>query len=392
MENNLFNINEKKLIGSISLLLAIRTLAVSLIIPILSIYAIEISGSTSSLAGVAIGIFGISQTLLQIPMGFLSDKWGRRQTVILGLSIYLFGTILSGFSRNIYHLIVARMISGAGGVTGVTIAWLTDGIDKGKRNSALSYVGISIGTAVIIGFTLSPIIAGRLGLPILFYISGALISFLLLYIVCFIEDNHYKYNLNINFNKKSISAILKNRDIIRLNLTGLIESLSLTSIFFIMPLLIKNEIGIINMWKIYIPVSVVGTIFMYYFAQKADKNGTVNIALIAILFSIIGVILPILFDDFYSIITSFILVYSGHCILSPILFAAVSKYPNKQLRGSAIGTINTFQFVGTSIGGFMSGIIYEYNYRYMFFVLAIFLCISFFSMHSFRDFKSEDCS
>jgi len=164
-----FNSEEKKLIGGISLLLSIRMLGTSLIIPVFSIFATEIPESSVTLAGMAVGIFGISQMVFQVPMGRLSDRWGRKEATLLGLFVYLVGTIISGFSTNIYILIISRVIAGAGAVSGVTMAWLTDGITSDRRNSALSYVGMSIGMSVIIGFTISPIVAGNAGVPMLFF-------------------------------------------------------------------------------------------------------------------------------------------------------------------------------------------------------------------------------
>ena len=169
MKNNMQR-NEKKLISKISFVASMRTLGTSLIIPFIAIYAKELPDSTAYLSGIAFGVFGISQAVLQLPMGRLSDKWGRKETILLALSIYFIGTLLCGLSTNIYHLIFARFLSGVGAFTGVSMAWLTDGTDSERRNSALSYVGLSIGSAVIIGFPLSPILAYEYGIPTLFYI------------------------------------------------------------------------------------------------------------------------------------------------------------------------------------------------------------------------------
>ena len=119
------------------LLMGIRMLGVSMIIPVFSIFATGIGGSTHELAGVAVGIYGISQTIFQIPLGRLSDRWGRKQATLLGLAIFFIGTVLSGLSTNIYHLIVSRFIAGAGAVSGITMAWLTAALIR-TGNAALS--------------------------------------------------------------------------------------------------------------------------------------------------------------------------------------------------------------------------------------------------------------
>jgi MFS family permease len=154
---------EKKLIAGLNMLLGIRMLGVSMIIPVFSIYAIGINGANKELVGYAIGIFSVFQTIFQVPFGRLSDRCGRKNATILGLLIYLIGTILSGLSSNIYMLIISRIIAGSGAVSGVIMAWLADGIDSEKRNYALSFVGTSMGLSVLFGYALSPIIFNSLG-------------------------------------------------------------------------------------------------------------------------------------------------------------------------------------------------------------------------------------
>ncbi|MDY6935628.1 MAG: MFS transporter [Spirochaetota bacterium] len=390
MENHSnFNINEKKLIFGIGFIASMRTLGVSLIIPFLSIYATEIPYTTEALSGIAVGIFGISQTLLQIPMGRLSDRCGRKQIAILGLSIFFIGSILSGLSKNIYHLIFARFITGSGAFSGVTMAWLTDGIDKNRRTSALTYVALGIGIAVIIGFTTSPIIAGKIGIPHLFYLCAALISISIIYILLFMNNQGYdvNYNFHIRIRKDSLSSILRNRDLIRLNLLGFIGSLVHISIFFTLPILIKDKMEITQMWKLYVPISIIGTSFMFYFGQKADEIGIIRVAITAILFTIIGSIIPIFFNSLFSYILSFIIFYSGHSILSPVLPAAVSKHPNTQLNGTVMGILNSSQFMGFSAGGFLSGFMLNFDHRYLFIILLIFLIVSLYSMFRYNDFR-----
>ena len=387
MNNSGFNKNEKRLISGISFVMAIRTLSTSLVTPILSIYAMSMYGSNMTLAGIAVGIFGISQLLMQIPIGILSDKWGRRQATIMGLSSYMIGTILAGFSTNINHLIFARLISGAGAVTGVTMAWLTDGIEEEKRNSALSFVGISIGAAVITGFTLSPIIAGKVGMPVLFHLGAALILFAILYTLFNLNNFYYDENYSIELKKNTLVTILKNHDLARLNITGFISNFILISTFFIMPILLKKEMEITSMWKIFVPIAVIGTCLMYFFARKADESGTVKICIAAILFCIAGATIPVFYNSLYSLIISFIFFYSGHCILSPVLPAAVSRYPNHQLKGSAMGVLNAFHSIGSSLGGIVSGVMLQYNPKYLFLLLALLSVVGLFVINGFKDYN-----
>lgn len=385
-----FSPAEKKLIGGMGLLMGIRMLGVSMIIPVFSIFATGIGGSTHELAGVAVGIYGISQTIFQIPLGRLSDRWGRKQATLLGLAIFFIGTVLSGLSTNIYHLIVSRFIAGAGAVSGITMAWLTDGIDTDRRNAALSLAGISIGAAVIAGFTLSPAIAGYLGIPYLFHTCAAITLVSILFTMKYLENHRTNgadgegQSLKI----RNVALILKNPDILRLNAAGLVGNMSLTGMFFIMPLLIKEEFGLLSMWKIYVPMALTGTVCMYFFGRQADRIGTVRIAAAGFAFEIAGALLPLVSRGPAALIAAFMLFYVGHCIISPVLPAAVSKHPSEEHRGTVMGIFNSSQFIGSGLGGLACGILYSFSPDCIFVCITVVILILLYAFSGFRNYSS----
>ncbi len=385
-----FSSAEKKLIGGMGLLMGIRMLGISMIIPVFSIFATGISGSTHELAGVAVGIYGISQTIFQIPLGRLSDRWGRKQATLLGLTIFFIGTVLSGISTNIYHLIVSRFIAGAGAVSGITMAWLTDGIDTDRRNAALSLAGISIGVAVIAGFTLSPAIAGYLGIPYLFHTCAAITLVSILFTMKYLENHRTNgadregQSLRI----RNVALILKNPDILRLNAAGLVGNMSLTGMFFIMPLLIKEEFGLLSMWKIYVPMALTGTVCMYFFGRQADRIGTVRIAAAGFAFEIAGALLSLVSRGPAALIAAFMLFYIGHCIISPVLPAAVSKHPSEEHRGTVMGIFNSSQFIGSGLGGLACGILYSFSPDCIFLCITVVILILLYAFSGFRNYSS----
>jgi len=387
MKNSSFNSRERKLITGISLIMGIRMLGVSMIFPVFSIFATGLPNSTATLAGLAVGIFGIVQVLVQVPIGRLSDVWGRKQVTLLGLGVYFIGSILSGLSKSIHHLIFARLLSGAGAINGVTMACLADGVSDGKRNSALSFVGISMGLAVIVGFTLSPIVAAKIGIPYLFYICAAIILVTIFYTARYLDRGEGFMDETLDIKKESFLQLMKNGDLLRLNIIGFVGNISLASVFFIMPLLFHQEIGISHLWKLYIPVALLGTASMFCFGKLADLHGTVPVTATGLALELAGITVMILFPGIVACIASFVLFYTGHCILSPVLPAAVSRYPNARLKGTVMSIFNSFQFLGSGIGGLASGIITEYDHRYIFVVLAVLVAAALMSLMGYGNFS-----
>ncbi len=386
MESGSFNSTERRLIAGISLVMGIRMLGISMIIPVFSIFATELPGSTGALAGLAVGIFGIIQIILQVPIGKLSDRWGRKQVTLAGLIIYFIGSILSGLSQNVYHLIAARVISGAGAIQGVTMAWLTDGISMHRRNTALSYVGISMGLAVIFGFTASPIIAAKMNIPILFYICAGLVLITIIYTLFFMDDHGIIDEELPVIKTERLSEVMKNADLNRLNVIGFVGNLNINAVFFVMPILFKKELGMEAMWKIFIPVSLIGTALMFVFAREADRRGSAAITTVGLGFEFVGILIAIFSGELAAWIVSFFLFYAGHCILSPVLPAAASRYPNQQLKGTVLSIFNSSQFLGSGIGGLLSGLILGLHYRYVFIAAAVFTIAAFIAIAGYRDF------
>lgn len=385
MDQN-FSLQEKKLIGGISLLLAIRMLGTSMVYPVFSIFATGIAGSTEALAGLAVGIFGFFQTILQIPMGRLSDRWGRKETALLGLGIFIAGTVLSGMATNIYLLIAARALAGAGAVSGVTLAWLTDGIEAGQRNTAFSYVGMSIGLSVIVGVSISSVVAGHFGFPVLFYLCAALTAVAMVITWRYLHNGKKGHGGDEQPPLGELLAVLRNRDLMRLYLTGFVSNFALAGIFFTLPILINKQIQLGAMWKVYAPMAIIGTWFMYYYGKRADQEGTRKIALIGLSIEAAGVVLPLINQDIPFLFGAFILFYAGHCILQPVLPAAVSRCPTGGQKGAVMSAFNSSQFIGSALGGISAGIFYGINEILIFPLLGFLILLSLVGLSRFRNY------
>ena len=153
---------------TVSLISALRLLGIFLILPIFSVYAVRYPGASMALAGVAFGIYALTQSLAQIPLGWASDRWGRKPVLLIGLALFALGSIACGLAETIFQLILARVIQGTGAVGSVAFAALADVTRPSVRTQAYTITGIAIGSAFMIGILAGPLLAARVGLDGLF--------------------------------------------------------------------------------------------------------------------------------------------------------------------------------------------------------------------------------
>ena len=160
------------------------------------------------------------------------------------------------------------------------------------------------------------------------------------------------------------------------------------AIFIIMPLLIKKIIVIENMWQIFVPVALVGTIFMAIFSRIADILGTKKVAAFALFLELVGLIIPIFSTALIPLLISFVFIYAGFCILSPILPAAISRFPSHNLKGTVMSFFHTFRSIGTALGGFIGGTLSGLNPQYLFISLTISVTIALIILRKFDNFEN----
>lgn len=384
-----FNGVEQRLVLGMSLLAGIRALGVSMIMPVFSFFALSLPGATAQSVGIAMGIFALSQMIFQIPLGYLSDHLGRKTTTIIGSVIYLLGTFLCGLAGNIYFLVFARSIAGAGAVTGVTMTWMTESINKKARNKSLAYMGMGIGMAVIIGFPLSWFITSLRPANYVFYVCAFFLILALAYTILYMKDeNHHRRGSNqiYNFDEtiKVFKSLLRNANFLCLSAVGFGTNACFAGVFYIMPILILGQTQLGSMWKIFAPTALIGTILMFYFAYRADRNGLTRTVLIGLAFEFSGVLLPLLSHSIYLLIPALIVFYAGHCILASTLPVVIADFPVQKFKGTVMSIFTSAQFLGMGLGGIVSGYILKFSSNSLFGFLSIMILCSAIAMTGYK--------
>ena len=373
----------------ISLVMAIRMLGLFMLFPVMSVYAGDYESATPFLIGIAIGIYGLTQAIFQIPFGYLSDRFGRKPILLVGLLVFLFGSIMAANTSNIIIVVIGRAFQGGGAISAVLMAFLADSVSEENRAKANAFVGFQIGVAFMLSLLIGPIISSRVGLSGLFWII-ALLSLIAMIIVLSLKQNK-----SITYYKLSFGAFKETftKELLALDFSIFSLHLILAAGFIVMPLLImENQIvSMIDNWQLYLPavlLSFLGMIPLIIISEKFKKTKYILLISILLLISsqIIFFSLNLNFKVFLITLTIFFVAFNTVEALLPSL---LSRTASASKRGLAMGIFSTSQFLGTFIGGAIGGFIYDiYNLNSVF-LFTIFVAIIWWLLILFMPLKSK---
>ena len=359
----------------ISLIMSVRMFGLFMLFPVMSVYAAEYENSSPLLIGMAIGIYGLTQALLQIPFGYLSDRFGRKPILILGLLIFFLGSVLAANTSNLYLVILGRALQGGGAISAVLMAFLADSVKEENRAKANAFVGFQIGVAFMLSLLIGPIISSKVGLQGLFW-AIALLSLSALIIVFSLEKSK-----PIAYYKLSIKAFRETltKELVLLDFSIFSLHLILAAGFIVMPVLImENQIvSMVNNWHLYLPailLSFFGMLPLIVISEKFKK--TKYTLLLCILLLIISQFIflnaSLSFQLFLITLTVFFIAFNSIEALLPSLLSRTAS-PTK--RGLAMGIFSTSQFLGTFFGGAIGGLIYDIYDLNSVFLFTIFIAL-----------------
>ena len=359
----------------ISLVMAVRMLGLFMLFPVMSVYAGDYDNATPFLIGMAIGVYGLTQAILQIPFGYLSDRFGRKPILLVGLLIFLLGSIMAANTSNIILVVIGRAFQGGGAISAVLMAFLADSVSEENRAKANALVGFQIGVAFMLSLLIGPIISSRVGLSGLFWVI-ALLSIVAMLIVLSLKQSKpiAYYKLSLDAFKETFT-----KELLVLDFSIFSLHLILAAGFIVMPLLIiENQIvSMIDNWQLYLPavlLSFLGMVPLIVISEKFKK--TKYILLISVLLLIASQIiffsLKLNFAVFLMTLTIFFIAFNTIEALLPSL---LSRTASSSKRGLAMGIFSTSQFLGTFFGGAIGGLIYDIYDLNSVFLFTIFVAI-----------------
>ncbi len=345
-----------KTIMPLNAIIAMRFFGLFLVLPVISLYAMNMPGATNTWIGIVIGGYAITQMIFQVPFGIMSDNLGRKGTIIIGLILFGIGSFIAGYAQDMLMLLLGRFLQGAGAIGAVVTAMISDIVKEEQRPKAMAMMGGSIAVSFALAMIAGPTIGAAYGVDTLFYIV-TVIAFASIYIlVKFVPDPPH---ITHTYNGKDKYSFLKNRDLIKMNITNFLQKGLMTFAFMIIPIVLVKTYGweMAELWKIYLPAMVAGIFAMAPAAILAEKKGMykqvllVGIVFFGLAYYIIGISST---NTMFAI--GVIIFFIGFNMHEPIMQSLATKYAKVYQKGAVLGVFNSFGYLGTFIGGFVGGV------------------------------------
>lgn len=372
-----FSRAEKVATLSLAGIYSLRMLGLFMLLPVFSIYAAQTYPDTTPfLIGLAVGVYGLGQSLLQIPFGLASDRFGRKPVIYAGLTLFALGGVVSALAHSIYGVVLGRALQGAGAIAAVCMALLADLTLEENRTKAMAAIGMSIGISFMLAIVLGPLLTEQFGLPGVFGLTAvlAVLGILLCFVWVPTPVTAYKqYDALPALDQ--FRHVLANIQLLRLNFSIFVLHLVLTAFFVALPPLLKQYGGLEGRAHayVYLPemlLSFVAMLPLIILAEKKQKIKTVFQWAIAILLMSM-VLLSFDYARFASQLLALFLFFFAFNLLEALLPSLVSKMAPAGSRGTAMGLYSTGQFVGAFCGGLLGGWLSG-----VWGTQAVFLCLS----------------
>ena len=354
-----FTKEEQKSVLGITFAIAVRMLGLFLLLPVLSPYAKGLPGSTPLLVGLAFATYGFAQAFLQIPFGYLSDKYGRKPIITIGMLTYVLGSFWAGFAHTAIELVLARFVQGFGAVSSALSSLAADLTREEVRTQAFAHIGAAIGMVFALSIVVAPIMAHYIGVPAMFYITGILSFIAMVYILVFIkEPKVHAKDREINPSLKNILTLMKDKNQIMLNTSVAVAHYFLVSVFTVVPIyFIQNHFPKSHHWIVYLPTVFLALVIMVPATIVAERRAKMKEVFLTAIFSlIVGFILFFIFRGVLAGVLLIMFFFIGFFLLEPIMPSLLTKLTHKDLRGLSMGFYNMNQFVGAFLGGLFGGI------------------------------------
>lgn len=354
------NAQEKRAASGLSLVFAFRMLGMFMVLPVLATYGQDLAGATPFLLGLAIGAYGLTQAVLQIPFGMLSDRFGRLPIIYIGLLIFAAGSVVAGMSDSVWGVISGRVLQGAGAISAAVMALLSDLTREQHRTKAMAMIGISIGISFAVAMVVGPLVTRGFGLSGLFWFTAAMALVGMVIIAITVpKPAQQVVTRESGVAKTALAATLRNLDLLRLDLGIFVLHAVLMASFVALPLALVEQGGLPKEehWWVYLVTLFVGFFAMLPFIIYSEKKRQMKRVFVGAVGVLMGteLFLWLFADSLTLLIIGTLAFFTAFNFLEASLPSLISKVSPAGAKGTAMGVYSTSQFLGAALGGMLGG-------------------------------------
>ena len=341
----------------------LRMLGMFIILPVFALYADSLPGGQNlTLVGLALGAYGLTQACLQVPFGRLSDRWGRKRTIYLGLAIFALGSLVAALAQDIHMVILGRVIQGAGAISAAVIALTADLTRDDQRTKAMAIIGITIGATFAASMIAGPVLNHVIGVPGIFALTGFLALSAILVVRFVVPDppqiaanSAYPHGASVG-NVVPIRTILADPQLLRLNFGIFALHAVLMALFVVLPFSLRELLPEDRHWLLYLLVMIGAILLMLWPMLAAERRGLQRpVFLGSILALMLSLVLLMFSTDVLEMAAGLLIFFAAFNLLEATLPSLISRVAPPGAKGTAIGVYSSVQFLGTFIGAATGG-------------------------------------
>jgi len=338
----------------------LRLFGMFVILPVFALWAQGRAGWSLQLAGVAMGVYGLTQGLLQIPFGWLSDRVGRKPMLYAGLALFAAGSVICAFGEDPWVMIAGRVVQGAGAVSGVVIAAVADLTRESQRSKAMAIVGSGIGVVFAASFIVSPFLERAVGVPGIFALTAVLAAIALGVVRWFVPDAPASARAS---SAAALARAFRDAELLRLYLGIFVLQAVLMALFVVVPGALVQA-GLPKDEHSWVYLGCVGAGFVLMLPALMVRAGSRERVLFLASVAVVAVSLVLLVAQLRSltgIVASLVIFFAGFNVLEAKLPALVSRAAPRESTGAATGAYSSVQFLGTFFGAAAGGAIAQHG-------------------------------
>ena len=334
-------------------------LGLFMVLPVMSIYFDQYQQASAFLLGLALGIYGLTQALLQIPLGLLSDKIGRRPVILGGLLMFILGSVVAATAETAIGVVIGRALQGTGAIASTLMALVTDLTAEQNRTKAMASIGGSIGISFAVAMVLGPVVAANFGLAGIFWLTAALgLIGAVIVFKAIPKTFSMRQNRETQTDLQQLGNLLREPSLMRLNIGIFFLHLTLMAAFVVIPNVLVQQLAINpdQLWWVYLSLLGGGFIAMLpamIFAEK--RNAQKKIFVLAVALMTLAMLVLGSTDGAVLTVSMLFIYFAAFNLLEALLPSWLSKVCPVGNRGTAMGIYSSCQFLGTFTGGILGG-------------------------------------